>query len=199
MPALAASSASGFADRRAQPGAVGHRSAMLLRFVPYIGSLARRACCRSRSPRRCRPGWSLALVDRRAVSRLRDRSPARWSSRCVYGHSTGLSPVAVMIAAIFWTWLWGPIGLILSTPLTLCLVVLGRHFERLEFLDVMLGDRPALSPVESFYQRMLAGDPDEARGPGRAAAARAAAVCPTTTRWRSRVCSSPPTTPRAAC
>jgi hypothetical protein len=79
----------------------------------------------------------------------------------VYGHSTGLSPVSVIVAAIFWTWLWGPIGLILSTPLTLCLVVLGRHVHRLEFLDVMLGDRPALSPPESFYQRMLAGDPDE--------------------------------------
>ena len=64
----------------------------------------------------------------------------------VYGHSTGLSPFAVVVAAIFWTWLWGPIGLILSTPLTLCLVVLGRHVERLEFLDVLLGDRPALTP-----------------------------------------------------
>ena len=59
--------------------------------------------------------------------------------------------------------MWGPIGLILSTPLTLCLVVMGRHVRRLEFLDVMLGDRPALTPVESFYQRILAGDADEAR------------------------------------
>ena len=81
----------------------------------------------------------------------------------VYGHSTGLSPFAVVLAATFWTWLWGPIGLILSTPLTLCLVVLGRHVARLEFFDVLLGDRPALTPVESFYQRMLAGDPDEVR------------------------------------
>jgi hypothetical protein len=80
----------------------------------------------------------------------------------LYGHSTGLSPFSVVVAAIFWTWLWGPIGLILSTPLTLCLVVLGRHVDRLEFLDVLLGDRPALTPIESFYQRMLAGDPDEA-------------------------------------
>jgi hypothetical protein len=68
-----------------------------------------------------------------------------------------------VVAAAFWTWLWGPIGLILSTPLTLCLVVLGRHVERLEFLDILLGDRPPLTPVESFYQRILAGDPDEAR------------------------------------
>jgi hypothetical protein len=80
----------------------------------------------------------------------------------VYGHSTGLSPFAVVVAALFWTWLWGPVGLLLSTPFTVCLVVLGRHVERLEFLDVLLGDRPALSPAEGFYQRMLAGDPDEA-------------------------------------
>jgi hypothetical protein len=82
----------------------------------------------------------------------------------VYGHSTGLSPFAVIIAAIFWTWLWGPIGLLLATPFTVVLVVLGRHVERLEFLDVLFGDRPALTPVESFYQRMLAGDADEALG-----------------------------------
>ena len=80
----------------------------------------------------------------------------------VYGHSTGLSPVAVVASATFWTALWGPIGLVLATPLTVCLVVLGRHVERLEFLDVMFGDRPALSPPEIFYQRMLAGDPTEA-------------------------------------
>jgi hypothetical protein len=71
--------------------------------------------------------------------------------------------VAVIVAAIFWTWIWGPIGLILSMPMTLCLVVMGRHVKRLEFLDILLGDRPALTPVESFYQRMLAGDADEAQ------------------------------------
>ncbi len=80
----------------------------------------------------------------------------------VYGRSTGLSPVAVVVSAAFWTALWGPIGLVLATPLTVCLVVIGRHVERLEFLDVMFGDRPALSPPEIFYQRMLANDPTEA-------------------------------------
>jgi hypothetical protein len=65
------------------------------------------------------------------------------------------------MSATFWTWLWGPVGLLLSTPLTVCLVVLGRHVERLEFLDVLLGDAPALTPVESFYQRMLAADSSE--------------------------------------
>lgn len=80
----------------------------------------------------------------------------------VYGHSTGLSPVAVIVSVTFWTWLWGPIGLILATPLTVCLVVIGRHVDRLEFLEVMLGDRPPLTVVESFYQRILAGDAGEA-------------------------------------
>ena len=67
--------------------------------------------------------------------------------------------VAVVVSATFWTALWGPIGLVLATPLTVCLVVLGRRVERLALLDVMFGDRPALSPAEIFYQRMLAGDP----------------------------------------
>ncbi|TDR94956.1 AI-2E family transporter [Enterovirga rhinocerotis] len=80
----------------------------------------------------------------------------------VYGHSTGLSPIAVIASVTFWTWLWGPIGLLLATPLTVCLVVLGRHVERLAFLDVMLGDRPPLTVTESFYQRVLAGDSGEA-------------------------------------
>jgi hypothetical protein len=80
----------------------------------------------------------------------------------LYGHSTGLSPVSVIVSAIFWTWVWGPIGLIMSTPLTLCLVVMGRHVKSLEFFDVLLGDRPALTPVEGFYQRILANNPDEA-------------------------------------
>ncbi len=76
----------------------------------------------------------------------------------VFGHSTGLSPIAVIAAATFWTWLWGPVGLLLAVPLTVCLVVLGRHVDRLEFLEVMLGDRPPLDPEETFYQRALAGD-----------------------------------------
>ncbi len=81
----------------------------------------------------------------------------------LYGHSTGLSPFAVIVSTLFWGFLWGPIGLILATPFTVCLVVLGRHVDSLEFLDILLGDRPPLTPVENFYQRMLAGDPDEVR------------------------------------
>ena len=80
----------------------------------------------------------------------------------VYWHSVGLSPVAIVVSAAFWTWLWGPLGLLLSTPLTLCLVVLARHVDQLQFIDIMLGDKPALTPQQAAYQRMLTGDPIEA-------------------------------------
>ena len=80
----------------------------------------------------------------------------------VCGKSAGLSPVAIVLAASFWTWLWGPLGLLLSTPLTLCLVVLAKHVDRLQFIDVMLGDRPALTPQQAAYHRMLTDDPIEA-------------------------------------
>ena len=80
----------------------------------------------------------------------------------LYGQSAGLSPLAVVASAAFWTWLWGPVGLVLATPLTMCLVVLGRHVDHLNFFDVMLGDEPALKMEEHTYQRMLAGDAVEA-------------------------------------
>ena len=107
------------------------------------------------------PGWSLAIAAA-ALFLVTEPIMGQVVEPMLYGRSTGLSPVSVVISAIFWAWIWGPIGLILATPLTLCLVVLGRHVDRLEFLDVVLGDRPALTPVENFYQRVLAGDPDEA-------------------------------------
>ncbi len=133
----------------------------LLRFVPYVGSFISAGLPIAMAAA-VDPGWSLViwtavyyvvaeLVVSQAIEPL------------VYGHSTGLSPFAVVVSAIFWSWIWGPVGLILSMPLTLCLVVLGRHVERLAFLDVLLGDRPALTPAESFYQRILAGDADEAQ------------------------------------
>lgn len=135
--------------------------AMLLRFLPYIGSpLA--AVLPILVAAAISPGWALALWTA-ALFAVLEAVTGQVVEPLVYGRSTGLSPFAVIVAATFWTWLWGPIGLILSTPLTLCCMVLGRHVDRLEFLDILLGDRPALSPDESFYQRMLAGDPDEAR------------------------------------
>ncbi len=80
----------------------------------------------------------------------------------LYGGSTGISPLAVLVAAVFWAWLWGPIGLLLSTPLTVCLAVAGKYVPTLSFLDVLLGDRPVLDPPVRLYQRLLAERPDEA-------------------------------------
>src|SRR5271165_5943441 len=80
----------------------------------------------------------------------------------LYGANTGISSLAILVAAVFWTLLWGPVGLLLSTPITVCLVVIGRHVESLQFLEILFGDQPALAPEESFYQRILAEDPDEA-------------------------------------
>jgi hypothetical protein len=80
----------------------------------------------------------------------------------VIGAKTGVSSMAMLVSAIFWAWLWGPVGLVLSTPMTVCLAVLGRHVARLEFLGVLLSDEPALEPEFILYQRLLAGDDDEA-------------------------------------
>lgn len=132
----------------------------LLRFIPYIGSWIA-ALLAIVLAAAVSPGWSLAIWTA-ALYAGTELIMGQAVEPLIYGHSTGLSPLAVIVAAIFWTWIWGPIGLIISTPITLCLVVLGRHAKRLEFLDVLLGDRPALTPVENFYQRLLADDPDEA-------------------------------------
>ncbi|MGY4330208.1 putative PurR-regulated permease PerM [Bradyrhizobium sp. LB7.2] len=134
--------------------------AAVLRFVPYIGAVIAAAFPLVLAVA-VDPTWSMLLWTV-ALFVVVEPILGHVVEPMVYGHSTGLSPVAVVASATFWTALWGPIGLVLATPLTVCLVVLGRHVERLEFLDVMFGDRPALSPPEIFYQRMLAGDPTEA-------------------------------------
>jgi predicted PurR-regulated permease PerM len=134
--------------------------ATVLRFVPYIGAVIAAAFPLALAVA-VDPGWSMLLWTL-ALFIIVEPVVGHVIEPMVYGRSTGLSPVAVVASATFWTALWGPIGLVLATPLTVCLVVLGRHVERLEFLDVMFGDRPALSPPEIFYQRMLAGDPTEA-------------------------------------
>ena len=133
---------------------------MLLRFVPYVGP-AIAAAFPAALAIAVDPGWSMLLWVGTlfiVAEGVTGQAIEPW----LYGHSTGLSGVAVVVAAAFWTLLWGPIGLLLSTPLTMCLVVLGRHVEHLQFLEVLLGDRPPLAPAESFYQRLLADDPDEA-------------------------------------
>ena len=82
----------------------------------------------------------------------------------LFGQSIGVSEVALLLAAAFWAFLWGPIGLVLSGPLTVCLVVMGRYIPQLEFFSVLLGDEPALEPHVAYYQRLLARDQDEAEG-----------------------------------
>ena len=133
--------------------------ASLLRFVPYIGSYLG-AGFPILVAGAVDPGWSTALWVA-GLFLLTEPIMGQLLEPMLYGRSTGLSPISVVVSAIFWTWLWGPVGLILSTPITLCLVVLGQHVEQLEFLNVLFGDRPALSSIEIFYQRALAGDLDE--------------------------------------
>ena len=132
----------------------------VLRFVPYVGA-AISAIFPLVLAAAVDPGWTMLLWTA-GLFLVAEPLVGQVIEPLVYGHSTGLSPVAVVASATFWTALWGPIGLILATPLTVCLVVLGRHVDRFEFLEIMLSDRPPLSPPELFYQRMLAGDPDEA-------------------------------------
>jgi predicted PurR-regulated permease PerM len=134
--------------------------AMILRFVPYIGALIS-AIFPLILAAAVGSGWEM-LVLTAALFVVLELLAGQVLEPLIFGHSTGLSPVAIILSASFWTWLWGPVGLVLATPLTVCLVVIGRHVDRLKFLDIMLGDRPPLTPPQLVYQRMLAGDPMEA-------------------------------------
>jgi|UPI00034B0DF4 predicted PurR-regulated permease PerM len=138
--------------------------AALMRFVPYIGAFIAGLLPVALAAA-VDPGWSMAVWTA-LLFLVAEPLFGHVIEPLLYGHSTGLSPFAVIVSTLFWGFLWGPVGLILATPFTVCLVVLGRHVESLEFFDVLLGDRPPLTPVENFYQRMLAGDPDEARDLG---------------------------------
>lgn len=132
--------------------------AMILRFIPYIGAIL---CAVLPLMLAAAVGpWSMVLWTL-LLFLIVEPLTAQVAEPLVYGQSSGLSPVAVVLSAAFWTWLWGPLGLLVSTPLTICLVVLSRHVERLKFIDIMLGDEPPLTPRQVVYQRMLAGDPVE--------------------------------------
>jgi predicted PurR-regulated permease PerM len=134
--------------------------ATILRFVPYIGAVMAAALPIALAAA-VGDGWSMTIWTI-ALFAVVEPLTGQVVEPLVCGRSAGLSPVAIVVAASFWTWLWGPLGLLLSTPLTLCLVVLARHVDRLQFIDVMLGDQPALTPQQAAYQRMLTGDPMEA-------------------------------------
>src|SRR5512140_1645881 len=138
---------------------------MILRFVPYIGALMA-AVLPLTLAAAVGADWTMALWTA-ALFTVVESLMGQVIEPFIYGHSAGLSPVAIVVSAAFWTWLWGPLGLLMSTPLTLCLVVLARHVDRLQFIDIMLGDQPALTPQQAAYQRMLTGDPIEAIAPAR--------------------------------
>ncbi len=133
---------------------------LVLRFVPYIGPaigmflplLVTFAAL---------PGWT-PLLFVAGLFLIMELISNNIMEPWLYGSRTGLSPLAIIVSAIFWSWLWGPLGLVMSTPLTVCLVVLGRHVPQFEFLDVLLGNEPVLEPPARVYQRLLSGDPDEA-------------------------------------
>jgi predicted PurR-regulated permease PerM len=131
----------------------------LLRFVPYIGVWIA-ALCSALLAAAVAAGWSMAFATF-GLFVIVELIAAQLVEPQLYGHTTGLSPLSVVIAAIFWSWLWGPIGLIVSTPLTLCLLVAGRHIKALSLLDILLGDTQALTLPQRFYQRALSADSDE--------------------------------------
>ncbi|MES2435448.1 MAG: AI-2E family transporter [Pseudomonadota bacterium] len=133
---------------------------LILRFVPYIGSVLAAAfplfLAFAVSPDWSAVLWTGALFA--SVELITSNVIEPW----LYGSRTGVSPLAIIVAAIFWTFLWGPLGLILSTPLTVCLVVLGRHIPQFALFDILFGDDPVLAPHAKLYQRLLAGDAMEA-------------------------------------
>jgi predicted PurR-regulated permease PerM len=128
----------------------------ILRFVPYLGIMAAGVVI-SIFVAAIDPGWRLALSCMTLFAAL-EIIVANVVEPKIYGHSSGLSPLAVIVSAVFWGAMWGPVGLLLSTPLTLCLVVAGRHLRGLEPVTILLGDAPNISRAQRFYQRMLAGD-----------------------------------------
>jgi predicted PurR-regulated permease PerM/acyl-coenzyme A thioesterase PaaI-like protein len=134
--------------------------AMLMRFVPYVGSYIA-AAGPALVAAAIDPGWTMVLmvIGLYVVGEL---TMGQVVEPQVFGRGTGVTPIAVIGSTIFWTWLWGPLGLLIAMPITVCLAVLGRHVEGLHFLEVLLGDRPALTPEQSFYQRALIGDAAEA-------------------------------------
>ena len=127
--------------------------AAVLRFIPYIGPWIAAALPIMLSLA-VSPNWTMPLLTIGlfiVLELLSNNLMEPW----LYGSSTGVTPIALIVAAVFWTWLWGPVGLVLSTPLTVCLVVIGRNVPRLSFLSVVLSDEEALTPAEDFYHRLL--------------------------------------------
>ena len=134
--------------------------ATVLRFIPYLGPFLA-TLFPAVLAFAIDPGWTMLLWVI-ALFVVIELIIANAVEPWLYGSSTGLSSLAIILAAVFWTTLWGPVGLFLATPLTVCLVVIGRYVPQLEFLGVLLGSDPVLAPEERFYQRLLAGNVEEA-------------------------------------
>ena len=128
----------------------------LLRILPYVGILAAGIII-SVFAAAVDPGWSLVLQSAGALL-VAEIAVAHVIEPNVYGHSSGLAPAAIIVSALFWSALWGPVGLILSTPLTLCLVVAGRYVRALEPITIFFGDSPGISQGQRLYHRALAGE-----------------------------------------
>ena len=128
----------------------------VLRFIPYVGTwvsvLFPLALTFATTD-----GWQKTLLVFGYFAVL-DLFVSNVVEPLLFGHHTGVSPIALLVSAVFWTWVWGPVGLVLATPLTVCLVVIGLHIPQLHMLTLLLGDRPALKPQVDFYQRLLAKD-----------------------------------------
>lgn len=134
--------------------------AATLRFIPYIGPWIAAVMPIALSLA-ISTGW-LATVLTISLFVVLELINNNFLEPWLYGKNTGVSAVAVMLAAIFWTWLWGPVGLLLATPLTVCVLVVGKHIPQLKFLDILLGDEPVFEPKTRVYQRLLAGDQEGA-------------------------------------
>ena len=134
--------------------------ATALRFIPYVGPWIAAAMPIALSMA-ISTGWTAPLLTVGlfvVLELLSNNVMEPW----LYGKNTGVSPVAVLVAAVFWTWLWGAVGLLLATPLTVCLLVIGKHVPQFSFLDILLGSDEVFEPKKRVYQRLLAGDQEEA-------------------------------------
>jgi len=134
--------------------------AATLRFIPYIGPWIAAAMPIGLSMA-ISTGWGspiLTVILFVVLELLSNNVVEPW----LYGRNTGISAAAILVAAVFWTWLWGIAGLLMATPLTVCLLVIGKHVPQLSFLDTMLGNEPVFEPKKRIYQRLLAGDQEEA-------------------------------------
>lgn len=134
--------------------------AMLLRFIPFAG-VPLSAIVPLLLATVVDPGWTKMLTTLALFAGV-EIIVSQFVETVFQGEATGLSPMALVLAATFWTLLWGPVGLFVAIPLTVILAVAGRHVQSFEFLEVLLGNEPALSPGDRFYHRILAGEPEEA-------------------------------------